>query len=374
MTRAADTSKASTAPTLIPGSNGIASSEIYAGIQCLRFVAALMVVVRHATYYTSERLSSEMAVWTNGGAGVDVFFIISGFVMMITAGKFERRSGGWADFALRRLVRVVPLYWLATTVKLATMLLMPAVVLHATLDWGYVAKSYLFVPAYADDGTIAPLMGVGWTLLFEMFFYAVFTLALALRVNLLAFCGGVLLLCAAGSLVKPDPFPAYMMYLDPLVLEFLIGMAFARWATGARLNLVTCIGLCAVGFAIIFAFPDASFDNAGLLRAIGPALVVLGVISIERHVRSFPRPLVFLGAASYSLYMMHPLIAPLGPALLRRAGLVWPIPSVLLSIALALLTALIIFMLFEQPVTNRLVRLLRLRERRGLFVDRANDR
>jgi len=203
---------------------------------------------------------------------------------------------------LRRLIRITPLHWLATTVKLAAMLLVPGVVLHAALDWTYVAKSYLFIPAYALDGTIAPLLAVGWTLLFEMFFYLVFAAALALRANLIAFCGAVMLLCAAGSLLKPNPAPAYMMYLHPIVIEFLIGMA----------------------------------------------VLVLGVIGLERHVRRFPRALVFLGAASYALYLMHPLISPLAPALLARAGLIWPAASVLACIALALGLTPVVFVLFER--------------------------
>jgi peptidoglycan/LPS O-acetylase OafA/YrhL len=338
---------------LISGADGAAPGGIYAGIQCLRFVAALMVVVRHATFYTSERLAPDTPVWINGGAGVDVFFIISGFVMMVTAAKFER-PGGWRDFALRRLIRIVPLYWLATTIKLAAMLVIPAVVLHATLDWPYIAKSYLFLPAYAPDGTIAPLLGVGWTLLFEMFFYALFTLALGLRVNLIGFCGAILLLCAVGASLKPVPAPAYLMYLNPIVLEFLVGMAFARWATGWRLSRTICAALCAAGLAVIFAFPGASFDEAGLLRAIGPALLVLGVIGSEWHVRRFPRALVFLGAASYSLYLVHPLISPLGPAVLRRIGLISPALSIAACILLALFAAVAVFLLFERPVTNRL--------------------
>lgn len=347
------------AAPLIPGASGTGGRDMFLGIQCLRFVAALMVVVRHATYYTGERLASGFPVWLDGGAGVDVFFIISGFVMFITAPRFVGHANGWRAFAGRRLVRIVPLYWLATTLKLAALLLVPGAVLHGTLDPVYIVKSYLFIPAYGPDGSIAPVMAVGWTLLFEMFFYFVFAVALALRAPLLPFCGAVLLACAAGSLLVPAPPPAWAMYLNPIVLEFLIGMAFARWAVSWRLSRPACVVLCVAGAGAILAFPNAAFDQAGLLRAVGPALLVLGVIGLERHVRRFPPALVYLGAASYSLYMVHPLISPLGPALLHRAGVPSPALSILLCIALALVAAVAAFQLFERPVTARLAARLR---------------
>jgi peptidoglycan/LPS O-acetylase OafA/YrhL len=302
-----------------------------------------------------------LLVWLNGGFGVDIFFIISGFVMMLTAPAFARRVNGTWDFALRRIVRVAPLYWAATTAKLVVLLLAPAVVLHTTLDWPYVVKSYLFLPAYAEDGSIAPLLAVGWTLLFEMFFYLLLTVALALGFNLFNFSAAVLLACAAGSLFVPERPPAYLMYLNPLVLEFLLGMAFARWATKASMGLATSVGLSVVGTVIIIAFPGDLVDRVGIVRAIGPALLVLGVVGLERHVRRFPPALVFLGAASYSLYLMHPLIAPLGPAMLSRVGLVWPVTSVLLCVILSLSAGVAVFVLFERPITIRLGRLVRRR-------------
>jgi peptidoglycan/LPS O-acetylase OafA/YrhL len=337
--------------------------KIHNGIQCLRFIAALLVVIFHATYYTYERLSPSVALWANGGLGVDIFFIISGFVMAITADRF-RRPRGWVDFAIRRLIRVMPLYWLATTAKLMVLLLAPALVLHSTIEWDYILKSYLLIPAYADDGTVAPFHAVGWTLLFEMFFYLIFTLALAFPKNPISFCGGILIICALGSAFKPNDAPAYMVYFDPIVLEFLVGMIFASGAKRWTLHLGACLGLCAIGAAFILAWPAFSANQFGLERMIGPALLVLGVIGLEPHVRYFPDKFVFLGTASYSLYITHPLIAPFVPAVLRRLGLIWPSSSVLLCIALAIFTSLIVFVFIEDPMNKWLGRRVNARQTR----------
>ncbi|WP_425358229.1 acyltransferase family protein [Brevundimonas subvibrioides] len=89
-----------------------------------------MVVVTHSTFYASERLTPGSYVWGRGTMGVDIFFVISGFVMYASSIHLERASGGWREFATKRLIRIVPLYWLVTSMKLAILLVIPSVVLH----------------------------------------------------------------------------------------------------------------------------------------------------------------------------------------------------------------------------------------------------
>lgn len=166
------------------------SSARFDGIQSLRLVAALLVVITHSTFYTHERLNSNIEVWRTGAIGVDIFFLISGFVMLITADRFIISKHGWKEFAARRLLRIAPMYWLATTVKLLTMLAIPSAVLHAKLDIGNVILSYFFLPSRNIDGQFAPLLGVGWTLVFEMFFYALFASALFFPGKFISVCRG----------------------------------------------------------------------------------------------------------------------------------------------------------------------------------------
>ena len=145
----------------------------YEGIQALRFVAALLVVVTHTTFYAHERLDNSFSVWGHGTVGVDIFFVVSGFVMMYSSQKFVGSRIGWQGFGMRRLIRILPMYWIATTVKLAALVLVPAAVLHAALDPQKVVMSYFLLPTRNVDGRVEPLLGVGWTLLFEMFLVAI---------------------------------------------------------------------------------------------------------------------------------------------------------------------------------------------------------
>jgi len=212
------------------GSETVAAARPkYSGVQGLRFVAALLVVVTHATLYTSERLNSALHVWTFGGIGVHIFFVISGFVMVISSGALTGRPNGWKYFAMRRVIRIVPIYWIATTVKLLTLIAVPSVVLHTKLDVTRTFLSYLFLPSRNIDGKVEPLLGVGWTLTFEVAFYAVFAVGLLLRINPLKFCGVVLSVAAVGNMFRGGSWPAAAVYFDPLVLYFLAGMIIADY-------------------------------------------------------------------------------------------------------------------------------------------------
>jgi peptidoglycan/LPS O-acetylase OafA/YrhL len=84
-------------------------------------------------------------------------------------------------FTIKRLIRIVPMYWIATTIKVAALIAAPAVVLHATLDPSRIIMSYFFLPSVTPDGRWEPILGVGWTLVFEMFFYLLFAVALFVK-------------------------------------------------------------------------------------------------------------------------------------------------------------------------------------------------
>jgi peptidoglycan/LPS O-acetylase OafA/YrhL len=89
-------------------------------IQSLRAVAALMVVLLHCTEMWALRVQtgSSDAIWQHGAAGVDIFFVISGFIMTVSSRHLVGEPLGWLQFIKNRIVRIVPLYWLLTTLKL----------------------------------------------------------------------------------------------------------------------------------------------------------------------------------------------------------------------------------------------------------------
>lgn len=148
-------------------------------VQVARFVAALMVVLTHTTFYAQERAGSTLGVWHFGENGVPIFFVISGLVMVLSTAKMPLDLGGARTFLLRRFVRIVPLYWLATAAKVLIALAVPTVVNHNHFQLDHAIKSFLFIPYFNDSGELRPMHGVGWTLLHEVYFYLLFAASLA---------------------------------------------------------------------------------------------------------------------------------------------------------------------------------------------------
>src|SRR6476620_6933057 len=153
--------------------------------------------------------------------GVDLFFVISGFIMWATT---ETRRRGPMQFWLARIVRIVPLYWIFTTLYIAAALITPESFYVVHLEAVHIIKSYLFVPAtHPNLGLIAPVYTLGWTLNYEMFFYLLFGCCLffpwpRMRLALLAIA--FLLLVAAGLIFQPGGAVA-RTYTDVIMLEFL---------------------------------------------------------------------------------------------------------------------------------------------------------
>jgi exopolysaccharide production protein ExoZ len=333
-----------------------AEKENYTGIQALRFLAAILVVMTHATLYTTDRLDPGFGIWSPGAAGVDIFFVISGFVMVVSSRRLMTQTGGGLVFAKRRLIRIVPLYWLVTTLKLAAMLAVPAAVLHAKLSFYQVVTSYLFFPARNAEGDLAPLLGVGWTLNYEMFFYMVFTLALLLRWDIYGFIGVVLGLCALGSLIPHIESDALAFYCNSIVLEFFGGMLLARVAATWRFPWWACVAAFAVGLALLLAQsggPFPRFIGVGL-----PALLVVsGLVFGERWLAGrIPIFLLNLGAASYALYLFHPLVAPVIPTVMKRVGLHDGWISIVGCVMISIIVSMMAFVVVERRMTRYLNR------------------
>jgi exopolysaccharide production protein ExoZ len=145
-------------------------------IQHLRAVAALGVVFYHASSQVTGGHSDYVRM---GAAGVDLFFIISGFIMWVTAIARDEPPG---RFALKRLIRIVPLYWLITTAVLLLVLAKPDLMRSASLNLTHIASSYGFIawPHPRSAHRFWPLVIPGWTLNYEMLFYAIVAIALFL--------------------------------------------------------------------------------------------------------------------------------------------------------------------------------------------------
>jgi peptidoglycan/LPS O-acetylase OafA/YrhL len=325
----------------------------YQGLQILRIAAACMVVLTHSTFYARERLDKHFAVWGEGASGVNIFFVLSGFVMIYSSAKLLKDVNGWKIFAERRIVRIVPIYWIATSLKIAALLLTSGYILHAQFSAVKAIESFLFVPAYNSDGSITPVMGVGWTLNFEMFFYLLFTLALFFRVNVYKLVGCVLCILAVGAFFRQPGWPAISFYLDTRVLQFFLGMLIAKVCLASKhMRLRFSLPLLGAGFVGLMG-PWAPMQQLhGLPIELAAALIVYATASLEDSLTRIPRFILYGADASYAIYLFHPFIAPAVPVLLVRMHLVHPWLSVACSVTLALAGGCLVHQFVEAPITQ----------------------
>ncbi|MBN8955766.1 MAG: acyltransferase [Rhizobiales bacterium] len=334
-------------------------------VQILRAIAAMMIVVHHCGIETmrlaekagSDRLFNE-APW---GSGVPIFFAISGFIMVVTSANAFGSTQGALDFMRRRIIRIVPLYWLVTTVGLAALLVMPAQMKVLPNDYGYIISSYLFWPAMRLTGDVRPLATPGWTLNLEMFFYIVFAIALLFprRFGLpFLFSSLGLLVCARVSGLLPGV--ALNFWGDPIVLGFLLGAAVGViYIRGIRLSAVAAAALTIVSFAVLWQVDVGGPEDTLFSRvafAVPSTFVLAGFAlgpQIDERWR-FWWPALIVGDASYSLYLVHEF-------LLRPIYLVWQKVAlnvvslwyfVPLGVVISLIVALATYYFFEKPVTR----------------------
>ena len=326
------------------------------GIQAARLFAALLVVVTHATFYVASRMGTG-AVWRNGGQGVELFFVISGFVMMVSATPMRGTPGAVRSFAAARLIRIVPLYWTLNLVKIVQVALVPAVA-FARPDVPNILLSMAFIPSRNANGIVETFYGVGWTLNFEMFFYALVGLALAMRRSILWVATPVLLLAFGLSFLRTEAWPAITSLCHPIVLNFLWGMVIGRLYLAHRtVPPVPAIVAIAAGIIVILVWPD------NLLLGLPYALVIGGAVALEPWLHGHvPRWLIFGGDASYSLYLVHPMIGVAVAVILHRLHVASFGAAVSIVVASALVAAALLYRYFEQPVTRRLQRMYRARQ------------
>jgi exopolysaccharide production protein ExoZ len=286
----------------------------YAGVQTLRFVAALLVVCAHLPSYLRDRAGVAVPDIPTGQLGVTVFFAISGFVAVLTTRT--DRPGGARRFLRRRIARIVPLAWLVLTVKLVTGLIAPGLLERFRPDGWYVLASYLFLPARGPDGIVQPLYTVMWTLSFELFFYGVVTVALAVRRTPLTVVAPVMTVLACASAFRPEHWPTWQFFADPYVLLFVVGMVLGHVATGTATSGTVAWGVVAV--AVWTTVELAASPPVHSVVLLPAATVVLAVtLWSEPWIPARLAPsLDLLGDASYALYLTHPLVAPATVAVL----------------------------------------------------------
>lgn len=213
-------------------------------------------------------------------------------------------------FLLRRLTRVVPLYWIFTTVKILLMFIMPGLIMNTVLTPWHVASSFLFIPTSFGF----PILQVGWTLSYEMLFYLLFACFLFIRVRPVVWLSIMLTILAIAGLYRTEAWWPPTILMNSLLIEFVFGMligfaAIKRRFIPQRFALATA--LVSIVALLLSNFIGSAVEPFRLLFwGIPGALLLASILPLEGSLRKHPmiKWPVKLGAASYALYLLHTIV------------------------------------------------------------------
>ena len=295
-------------------------------IQALRGIAVLLVFYYHFSNVERSALLSANAtetpliagLWTNGFAGVDLFFVISGFVMVYATGRASNSLKTVLAFLFARIGRIYPLWWIFVLLMMVyfywiygePLNIVDTEARDESPSWHIIASIFLF--PQNDE----PILPVGWSLVHEVYFYTVFSLALLVvpRFRALFLLGWASLVLVGLFLGLSRPFANNVLTLvvHPLTLEFIAG-AGAAWlvVNGRRWRpaLISLLALILLVVALSMPFridEEMLLWRRVLLFGIPTALLVYGAVSLDIAGRiQWPTALVDLGNWSYAFYLSH---------------------------------------------------------------------
>ena len=280
-------------------------------IQVLRAFAAVAVVVFHTGF-------AFPFMRPFGSFGVDVFFVISGYIM---ARILDPQSSSSSDFFFRRrVIRIVPPYWFFTILLYLVALRIPQLMGSTRASGIDLLKSLFFIPFTKGSGLIQPLLFIGWSLNYEMFFYLALAIGLLLTKKRAAWLGGAIVLV---TMLACLPFAAQnviaQFYSRDIVLEFLLGILSyylcraVPSATARKLRLPALLICLASGLLLIATqgiFPRDTFPfNSSRVLVFGALaflLVTAASLLSQADWDTKLTSLVLIGDASYILYLIHP--------------------------------------------------------------------
>jgi exopolysaccharide production protein ExoZ len=335
--------------------------ETFRSVQLLRGLAALAVVFAHL--HAVERKLGGVAIlgpWSQAGfAGVDLFFAISGFVMVWTTREAQGRAPAVPGFVFARLWRIYPLWWLVCGLVLAVWLVRPEWVYASHQANPDIVKSFLLLPQES-----LPLHAVGWTLIHELWFYLVFALLLFLPARFLPWALGVWAVLVVGaSLEMPRPDNPWLALIrHPLTLAFIAGAGIGLAATrglfpAPRQMLQFGLMWLILGAISVRTDPPAAFAGEWervLKFGLPSALIIWGAVGLERAGSPFPDWGVRLGDWSYALYLIHvPAIVAVGRLAAPFAtgpGFADNLPVLGLALAVALAAGMVLHEFVERPL------------------------
>lgn len=309
-------------------------------IQTLRAIAAILVVAFHSviaakSYKLSTDFFLNVDIW--GAAGVDIFFIISGFIMVYIQSKKKKKP---FEFMADRAERIIPLYWVLTFGIASLLIILPQAFRELQISTEFFLKSLFFI-SYFDN--IHPILYVGWTLEYEMLFYVIFAITLfAKNLNV-----SVLISVIALSILV-------YLGLNNIVIEFIYGMLAGLFFNKFKIQLSNKIVLIPIVSGFILLIVNI---NSHLPRSINwgiPSLLVFIGFLYLKPIKN--KILTILGNASYSIYLVQVFSIPICYKVFSKL----PILNILfinelyviVCCGVSVISGVLLHLMIEKPLAN----------------------
>lgn len=271
------------------------------GIQLLRGLSCLIISLHHINFVFNLGLGTDF---------VEVFFVISGFVIMLSTVKSNRH------YLSKRLIRIIPFYWLMTIVTYVGANIFPQMLGEVHIS--ELLKSMFFIPFVRDGlrttGIVRPIVGIAWTIELEAFFYLIFGIALIISKK---YRGLISALVLCILVIFKKCFNSNNVALNFYFTEFLLCFVFGiilyyfmklLWKFEMKVMEKLLFGAIAIILMIYLVFvpviPAVSFLPRYISRGI-PAMIVVCLMSLAWKDSIISQPFMFLGKISFSYYLVH---------------------------------------------------------------------
>ncbi len=323
-------------------------------INMLRTFSCFGIALYHIMEFVYAH-SDTVKVSVSAGPGFHLFIAISGFILVFIA----RPGDTPVNFMMKRAIRIVPLYWLITTIALAMSLARPWLFQKADTSLSSIVSSYLFLPHYDLGGHIQPILFVGWTLGFIMFFYLLFSLSL-LAPRRLQFPTVIVLtlgVIGASRLLPPGAYRTF--YGSPILLEFamgcVVGLSLQLPALQAFIRRFPMWPVALLGLVGFFIAAQYQLSDWGKIAIFAPSSTLILIACAGQDLFRTPLKsdiMLMGGKISYGVFLIHPLlVTPFGVVIFKMTSNDW-LATILMIMTILPVTSLLAYLSFRYFETS----------------------
>lgn len=295
----------------------MSSKKIINSIQFLRGFAALAVVIHHTGGYVKRYFEPTLLFgdkFSIGFAGVDLFFVISGFIIHFTSKKYLNNPSKLKEYLQKRFIRVYPIYWIITTILFFSSWLIVQVLNKNIFSIGYPNTILAYIQTYTLFPLHFAINPVTWTLSYEIFFYLCFALLIVSK-RLWIIPALILAISFYNIFINiPEIVEVKLNYFNFIFsgynFEFMLGFLIYQFYEKIKLSNIISVILLIISISVIvlFGYEIGDYDSYKRVLTFGlpSGLILLSLLNLEQNnTISFPKFTIILGDASYALYLIH---------------------------------------------------------------------